>query len=187
MKRIVYAIATVLLLAVVLELGKPLYLPLVNRMLGMKTVGSMSAKLESPVFDRLQGNLDAIGLKAFPDEIVLVGLKEEHVLEVYAATDKGFRLLKRCPFTGSIGVLGAKLKEGDGQIPEGVYQVESLNPNSAFYLSVRIDYPNEFDVSKTEFKNRRDMGATFSFTESPRRRAASPSVMSQSKRSSSCA
>lgn len=119
MKRILYALGAVLLSAVLLEYGKPLYLPLVHRMLGMETVGSVCAKLENDVFGRLQGNLEAIGLKDFPKEIVLVGLKEERVLEVYAATRGGFRFLKRYPFTGTSGASGPKLRAGDGQIPEG--------------------------------------------------------------------
>ena len=49
------------------------------------------------------------------------------------------------PVLGASGVLGPKLKEGDRQVPEGVYRVPELNPNSDFHLSLRLDYPNEFD------------------------------------------
>jgi len=30
-------------------------------------------------------------------------------------------------------------------VPEGVYAIESLNPNSLFHVSLRLGYPNEFD------------------------------------------
>lgn len=32
------------------------------------------------------------------------------------------------------------------QIPEGIYAIESLNPNSAFHLSLRLNYPNALDM-----------------------------------------
>lgn len=47
--------------------------------------------------------------------------------------------------TGTSGTLGPKREEGDGQIPEGVYGVEDLNPNSLFHLSLKVSYPNAFD------------------------------------------
>lgn len=41
--------------------------------------------------------------------------------------------------------IGHKAQEGDGKTPEGVYQIEYKNPNSAFYLALRVSYPNKFD------------------------------------------
>lgn len=40
---------------------------------------------------------------------------------------------------------GPKQFEGDGKTPEGRYHIDRRNPNSAFYLSVGIDYPNAED------------------------------------------
>lgn len=40
---------------------------------------------------------------------------------------------------------GHKTAEGDGRTPEGDYLIDRRNPNSAFYLSIGIDYPNEVD------------------------------------------
>lgn len=56
------------------------------------------------------------------------------------------------------GVLGPKLREGDNQVPEGVYGVEFLNANSAFHLSLRLDYPNEFDKRQGKQDGRDDLG-----------------------------
>jgi murein L,D-transpeptidase YafK len=42
--------------------------------------------------------------------------------------------------------LGHKVQEGDGRTPEGEYLIDRRNPNSAFYLSLGIDYPNPADV-----------------------------------------
>lgn len=43
---------------------------------------------------------------------------------------------------------GHKGKRGDGRTPEGEYIIDRRNPNSAFYLSIGINYPNEEDIRK---------------------------------------
>lgn len=40
---------------------------------------------------------------------------------------------------------GHKVFEGDGRTPEGEYTIDRRNPNSAFYLSIGISYPNAAD------------------------------------------
>ena len=53
------------------------------------------------------------------------------MLEVWGRLKSGeLELIKRYPFTGFSGGRGPKLREGDGQIPEGIYAIEYLNPNS---------------------------------------------------------
>ena len=41
---------------------------------------------------------------------------------------------------------GHKQFEGDGRTPEGRYTIDRRNPNSSFYLSIGIDYPNAADL-----------------------------------------
>lgn len=43
---------------------------------------------------------------------------------------------------------GDKKIRGDGKTPEGVYYIDRRNPNSAFYLSLGISYPNRADVAE---------------------------------------
>ena len=45
------------------------------------------------------------------------------------------------------GALGPKLREGDGQSPEGFYFITpaSLNPNSSYHLSFNLGFPNAYD------------------------------------------
>ena len=40
---------------------------------------------------------------------------------------------------------GHKQIEGDGKTPEGVYTITHRNPNSEFYLSLGVSYPNAQD------------------------------------------
>lgn len=41
--------------------------------------------------------------------------------------------------------VGAKRFEGDRRTPEGLYEIDWANPNSAFHLSLHISYPNAQD------------------------------------------
>lgn len=43
---------------------------------------------------------------------------------------------------------GHKEFEGDGKTPEGEYVIDRRNPNSQFYLSIGISYPNPADVTR---------------------------------------
>ena len=45
---------------------------------------------------------------------------------------------------------GPKRQRGDGRTPEGHYRIDRRNPNSAFFLSVGIDYPNAQDRAWAE-------------------------------------
>lgn len=43
---------------------------------------------------------------------------------------------------------GDKRIQGDGRTPEGIYYIDRRNPNSAFFLSIGISYPNRRDVAE---------------------------------------
>lgn len=42
---------------------------------------------------------------------------------------------------------GHKMREGDERTPEGWYTLDFKNPNSAFYKSIHISYPNTQDIA----------------------------------------
>ncbi len=44
--------------------------------------------------------------------------------------------------------VGNKIKQGDNRTPEGVYFISAKNPNSAYYLSLKISYPNAKDIQR---------------------------------------
>lgn len=74
--------------------------------------------------------------------------KQERELEIWARTGTGvYALLDTWPICTYSGELGPKLREGDGQAPEGIYRVGSsqLNPLSSYHLSFDLGYPNDFD------------------------------------------
>jgi len=94
-----------------------------------------------------------------PQTVVLVGLKWERRLELYAGNNPDdLKFIRYYDVLAASGDLGPKLREGDRQVPEGVYRLTRLNPNSAFHLSLKIDYPNSFDRMMGNVENRPNLG-----------------------------
>ena len=74
--------------------------------------------------------------------------KEESELEVWKARDDGhFYHFKTYPICNWSGDLGPKVEQGDRQSPEGFYNVSAgqMNPNSNYYLSFNVGFPNSYD------------------------------------------
>jgi murein L,D-transpeptidase YafK len=74
-----------------------------------------------------------------------MAFKEERVVEVWGSNGSTYQLLTSYKFCSSSGKLGPKRKQGDLQIPEGLYKIDRFNPASNFYLSLGINYPNSSD------------------------------------------
>jgi len=81
--------------------------------------------------------------------------KEERTVELSSPGWEKPIVYKMTAFSGK---LGPKLKEGDGQIPEGIYCVEYMNPNSSYHLSFKVSYPNDFDKSMAAKEGRTNLG-----------------------------
>ncbi len=79
--------------------------------------------------------------------LFLRAFKYEQKLEIWLRQDgkEGHELLKTYHFCTSSGTLGPKRREGDFQIPEGVYHIDRFNPKSRFFLSLGLNYPNTSD------------------------------------------
>ena len=108
---------------------------------------------------RLKPCFDRAGVSYPPTELGFVGLKREKLLEIYARSGtNGIRLILSYPMLAASGVAGPKLREGDRQVPEGIYRIEALNPNSSFHLSLRINYPNAFDRAQAAKEQRTQLG-----------------------------
>jgi len=80
--------------------------------------------------------------------LFIMAFKYEKVVEVWAQKKAGegkYEKLIAYPFCASSGTYGPKRREGDLQIPEGVYHIDRFNPSSNFHLSLGINYPNKSD------------------------------------------
>lgn len=91
------------------------------------------------------------GLSYPPREIFLRAFKKEGVLELWAGNGDGqSRLTKIRDYRvcAASGILGPKNREGDLQVPEGFYEIDRFNAQSAFHLSLGINYPNAADRAR---------------------------------------
>ncbi len=82
------------------------------------------------------------------DPILIRAYKKESELEVWKkGRDGTYQLLKTYPMCRWSGQLGPKTREGDRQVPEGFYAITpgQMNPNSNYYLSFNVGYPNQLD------------------------------------------
>lgn len=94
-----------------------------------------------------------------PLEITLLALKNERVLELWGKDEQGYHWIKDYSIRGASGTSGPKLREGDRQVPEGFYHIIGLNPNSRFHLSLKLNYPNEFDLMHANQEGRDQPGS----------------------------
>jgi hypothetical protein len=118
-----------------------------RRFVGGRTVAERLAQHEADVRQRLQPLLAGAGLASVPREVALLAFKDSRELTLYARDDptQPWQRVTTYRVQGASGGPGPKLREGDLQVPEGLYRVTLLNPNSRFHLSLRLDYPNAFD------------------------------------------
>lgn len=70
-------------------------------------------------------------------------------------------LIESFDFQLGFAPTGHKEVEGDGRTPEGAYFIDRKNPNSQFYLSVGISYPNNVDRLKAHELGRSPGGDIF--------------------------
>ena len=81
-----------------------------------------------------------------PREVTFIVLKQEMKLELWARDSGEFRFIRDYVIQAASGVAGPKLRQGDKQVPEGIYRIVALNPNSHYHLSMKLNYPNGFDL-----------------------------------------
>lgn len=67
--------------------------------------------------------------------------KSERRLDLLA----GDNVVRRYEIALGFAPAGDKAQEGDGRTPEGRYLIAARNPDSAFYLSLKISYPDQAD------------------------------------------
>ncbi len=123
------------------------------------TVEDRLRSYESVARQRLAPALQARGLSYPLETFTLLIIKDASLLQLFAR-DRSHRPIhvKDYPLLAESGTLGPKLREGDGQIPEGIYQINFLNPNSLYHLSMRLNYPNKFDQAMAKRDGRTQLG-----------------------------
>jgi murein L,D-transpeptidase YafK len=97
--------------------------------------------------DTLQKQFEAKGLDWPAKNIYIRSFKYDSQLEVWVRNDtkEPFKLFKTYKVCAMAGSLGPKRMQGDYQVPEGFYFINEFNPNSNYYLSLGLNYPNASD------------------------------------------
>ena len=85
------------------------------------------------------------GFKFAAPKLFIRAFKTEQEVEIWIKGPDEYKLLVTYPFCTTSGNIGPKRKEGDLQIPEGIYHINHFNPYSTFHLSLGINYPNASD------------------------------------------
>ena len=101
----------------------------------------------TPIPQKTLALMSALGTDANAP-IIFRAYKKEAEFEIWKQKSDGqYALLKTYPMCRWSGQLGPKKREGDRQVPEGFYTIapSQMNPNSHYYLSMNVGYPNAYD------------------------------------------
>lgn len=88
------------------------------------------------------------------------------LVEVYKADRKiyllsGDKILKTYNMSLGRNPIGPKQFEGDMKTPEGSYYITHRNPNSQYYLSIGISYPNQAQIDYAKSQGKEPGGDIF--------------------------
>ena len=145
-KRVGLALAIIIIgLAVLYKYGRSVWHPILVRLVGEKTISDRMIEIE-------KSNPDLRGMNI--ESVHIVAIKDPGYIEVYV----NHKIWRKFQLTARSGTIGPKKQSGDGQIPEGFYHIDSVNPNSSYHLSLRVSYPNNDDIDRSERLGIKDLG-----------------------------
>lgn len=98
-----------------------------------------------------------------PQRLAFAVIKDDMRLKVYASQSEesdadDWRFVAQYQLAKLSGDFGPKLRNGDKQVPEGVYRITYLHPASKYWLSLGLNYPNTFDRARAREDGRRNLG-----------------------------
>ena len=152
------ALAVTLVLAWNFRARVGIALNMAQQRVGKRTVKDRLQEFGDAARQRWAPHFKAAGASYPPKRVIFVALKDQRVFEVYVGDGARTNFIRRYPILAASGVLGPKLREGDRQVPEGLYEIELLNPNSAYHVSLRVNYPNAFDRAQAAKDGRTQLG-----------------------------
>jgi murein L,D-transpeptidase YafK len=112
-----------------------------------KKAAGKVAEVYSRMEDSIKSQFKKQNLVWPPAEMYVRSFKYDRQLEVWVKNDakEPFKLFKTYKVCMQSGTMGPKRIEGDYQVPEGFYYINEFNPNSAYHLSLGLNYPNSSD------------------------------------------
>jgi len=159
-KAISLIILTVLLLGFYLFYihGRAYWHPLYVNVAGARTVSDVANQYGQEARQRMKPYFEQAGVQYPPKSVALLAMKDEAKLELWDTSGKKPNFIREYPIKALSGVSGPKLREGDRQVPEGLYDIVYLNPNSSYHLSMKLNYPNSFDKKHAKAEGRTQPG-----------------------------
>ena len=158
-KRLVVLAAVVAAVAGALAIRYGWLVPIRTRLFGKATVADQVVRYGPAARERLAPAFTRAGVPYPPERFVIAAFKLEREVHLLAAgPGQALAFVKSYPVLAASGELGPKLREGDRQVPEGIYGIESLNPNSRFHLALRVSYPNADDRARGARDGRAQLG-----------------------------
>lgn len=123
------------------------------------TLAERLAEISPGATKRLAEKFSAANAAWPPAAVSLIALKDKKTLELHARSNNGaWVFIHRYPVLAASGKSGPKLSKGDKQVPEGVYGISFLNPNSKYHVALRVNYPNAFDREMAAKDGRKHLG-----------------------------
>src|SRR6058998_1852027 len=107
---------------------------------------------------RLAPHFRRAGVAYPPKRVALLAFKKERRVALWAGDAKTWHFIRSYPILAASGHAGPKLRQGDYQVPEGLYRIEWLNPASSYHLSMKVSYPNDFDRAQGAHDGRTKLG-----------------------------
>ena len=159
MKKIIVLLFVIALLLYGYQYGRSFWHPVVVEVKGKRTVSEVVAKHEGQTRQDRAPLFTKAGISYPPSKLALVAFKDTNELELWASDGiAAYTLVKSYQIKAASGKLGPKLREGDRQVPEGLYKISAFNPNSSYHLSMKINYPNSFDLTHARAEGRNEPG-----------------------------
>jgi len=159
MKRPWYLLLSI---PVILTIGlyffaRGLWYPYYVTMTGKRSTAEAIAEVGDQTRDRLRVRFGEHHYP--PTELALIATKDDQRLRVWGRDAGPWYFVTDYDIKAASGHPGPKLREGDRQVPEGIYRITGFNPNSSYHLSMKLNYPNAFDLAQARRDQRSSPGS----------------------------
>ncbi len=156
--QVIVSALLVLFVIAVFIWGRSYWVPVVRKVVGDRTTADVIEKYGAESRLRLGKYFGAAGIHYPPTSVTFLAVKDIAAMEVWAGHEDAPVFIHSYPILGLSGGPGPKLREGDRQVPEGMYGITGFNPNSSFHLSMKLNYPNAFDLTQANAEDRNEPG-----------------------------
>jgi len=154
-RNVIVAAVLVLAAGAFVVFGRGVWYPLLLQIRGgAPSLAGVVAKYGPAARARLKPHFARAGVAYPPKKIALLVFKRERRLSLWADG----KFIRAYPVLAASGHAGPKLRQGDYQVPEGLYRIEFLNPASSYHLSMKVNYPNAFDQRMAARDHRSNLG-----------------------------